>query len=151
MFAETRDETRNFFYAVWSKMSASEALTPLETIVADVIKKHPEYHKTLDTIVNSPLDSNQSNDYINRDNPFLHMGLHIALVEQLQSDRPKGVRRVYSKIIEKLAAADANGLHDAEHRIMQCLSDTLWSAGRSGQAPDEDVYLENLQKLIPKR
>ena len=151
MFAETRDQTRSFFYDVWRKISTSEALSPLETIVADVIKKHPEYHKTLDSLVKDSFDLNESNDSINMDNPFLHMGLHIALVEQLQSDRPKGVRRVYSQIIEKLAAADANGLHDAEHRIMQCLSDTLWSAGRSGHAPDEDVYLENLQKLIPKR
>ena len=31
---------------------------------------------------------------------------------------------------------------------MQCLSDTLWSAGRSGQAPDEDVYLENWAEMI---
>ena len=151
MFAETRDETRNFFHAVWSKISASEALTPFETIVADVIKKHPEYHKPLDTIVNDPLDSNQANDFINRDNPFLHMGLHIALVEQLQSDRPKGVRRVYSQIIDNLLAEDANSLHEAEHGIMQCLSDTLWTASRNGQTPDENIYLENLKKIIPRR
>lgn len=151
MFVETRDETRNFFHAVWRKMSTPEVLTPLETIVADVIKKHPEYHRYLDPTVNDPLDLKQSNDFTNMDNPFLHMGLHIALVEQLQSDRPKGVRRVYSQIIENLAAADASSLHEAEHAIMQCLSDSLWLASRNGQAPDENVYLENLKKLISKR
>jgi hypothetical protein len=151
MFAETRDETRNFFHAVWRKMSTPEVLTPLETIVADVIKKHPEYHGYLDPTVHDSLDSKQSNDFTNMDNPFLHMGLHIALVEQLQSDRPKGVRRVYSQIIENLAAADASSLHEAEHAIMQCLSDSLWLASRNGQAPDENVYLENLKKLISKR
>ena len=151
MFAETRDETRSFFYGVWRKILASEALSPLETIVADVIKKHPEYHKTLNPVQSDRLDSSESSDLANMDNPFLHMGLHIALGEQLQADRPKGVLRVYSQIIENLVATDASGLHEAEHRIMQCLSDTLWSASRNGQAPDENVYLENLQKLIPKR
>jgi hypothetical protein len=151
MFAETRDQTRSFFYDVWRKILTSEALSPLETIVADVIKKHPEYHKTLDSVVKDSFDLNESNDSINMDNPFLHMGLHIALVEQLQSDRPKGVRRVYSQIVDNLLAEDANSLHEAEHGIMQCLSDTLWTASRNGQIPDENIYLENLKKIIPRR
>ena len=74
MFAETRDETRNFFYAVWRKMSTPEVLTPLETIVADVIKKHPEYHGNLDPIVNDPLDSKQSNDFTNMGQSFFAHG-----------------------------------------------------------------------------
>ncbi len=148
MFVETRDETRKFFYDVWHKIFTSATLSPLETIVADVIKKHPEYHKILDCSVNGSFDSNEPNDSAKIDNPFLHMGLHIALIEQLQTDRPKGVRRIYSQIIDNLRTANTNTLHEAEHAIMQCLSDSLWTASRNGQPPDEGVYLENLEKLI---
>ncbi|WP_204318325.1 DUF1841 family protein [Serratia marcescens] len=34
-------------------------------------------------------------------NPFLHMGLHLAVREQVATDRPQGIRTVYTKLIEK--------------------------------------------------
>ena len=81
MFVASRDQSRQFFFAVWDKMAHDRALAPLEAIVAGVIRAHPEYHRLL-----GQADAALTRDFDPADasaNPFLHMGLHVALVEQL--------------------------------------------------------------------
>jgi hypothetical protein len=67
--------------------------------------------------------------------------MHIALREQAGTDRPPGIKAVYQKLVS------GKGQHEAEHAMMECLGQTLWSAQRNNQAPDEAVYLDCLQKL----
>jgi hypothetical protein len=38
-------------------------------------------------------------------------------------------------------------MHDAEHRMMECLGQILWEAQRSNSVPDDDKYLEFLNKI----
>lgn len=78
-------------------------------------------------------------------NPFLHMGMHIAIQEQLGSNRPDGIRDVYRQICRR--SGDA---HAAEHLMMECLGETLWEAQRTGMEPDERVYLERLRRLTKR-
>jgi len=47
------------------------------------------------------------------ENPFLHMGLHLAVREQLSIDRPPGVREIQQALAARL------GEHDAEHVLME--------------------------------
>ncbi|MGB5328985.1 MAG: DUF1841 family protein, partial [Gammaproteobacteria bacterium] len=35
----------------------------------------------------------------------------------------------------------------AEHAMMECLGQTLWTAQRNNQPPDEAAYLDCLKKL----
>jgi Domain of unknown function (DUF1841) len=141
MFVGEPADARRFFWRTWQRHQAGERLEPLEVIVANVIKQHPEYHRLFagderDVCaagVAQPLE----------DNPFLHLGLHIALHEQLQSDRPAGVRAHYQR--QKIAAGGDE--HVAEHRMMKVLAEILFNAQRQGELPDENAYLGELARL----
>ena len=78
-------------------------------------------------------------------NPYLHMGLHIAIREQTAIDRPQGIRAICER------RAGARGAHDAEHAMIDCLAETLWEAQRGNQDPDDASYLRRLRKLPDQR
>jgi len=139
MFGQNREELRRFFQASWQKRLGGETLQPLEHIVVQVIEQHPEYHRHLG-----------DEDQLERDfspeqgesNPWLHMGMHITLAEQVGADRPPGIRERYQSVLKRF-----RDHHEAEHAMMDCLGMTLWEAQRSNSAPDERRYLECLRKL----
>jgi hypothetical protein len=74
-------------------------------------------------------------------NPFLHMGLHLAIREQVSTDRPAGIAHVHQRLTGKL------GPHEAEHRMAEVLAAQIWEMQRMGRAPDENVYLDRLRGL----
>ncbi len=136
---ESREEVRQIYLHVWSKMQQGEILEPMESLIADVIAAHPEYHGIFDdgdALLNAEYTPEQG-----ATNPFLHMGMHIALREQAATDRPAGIRAVYHRLVA------ARGQLEAEHAMMDCLGTALWSAQRNGREPDEAAYLECLEKL----
>ena len=69
-------------------------------------------------------------------NPWLHMGLHLAIREQVSTDRPKGIADAHAKL-----AARNGGAHETEHMTLETLAETIWEAQRAGKAPDERAYL----------
>ncbi|WP_456375748.1 DUF1841 family protein [Thiolapillus sp.] len=139
LFGQDRSRLRKYYLQAWKKKRDGKPLESLESLIATVIEQHPEYHALL-----------QSEDALDRDytpeagqtNPFLHMGMHISLAEQISTDRPAGIRDIYHKIWTKLGDA-----HDTEHRMMECLGLALWEAQQQNRAPDEQAYLECLKKL----
>jgi len=141
VFVDNRADARRFFVQVRRKFCNSQALEPLEQLVLDVISAHPEYHAVLDRGEDS-LDE----DYVprhGRTNPFLHMSLHVAIREQIQADRPAGIRGLCERLAEK-----CGDRHEMEHRVMGCLGETLWQAQRQNRMPDELAYLDNVRKLL---
>lgn len=142
MFAQSREEVRSHFLSVWGKMSSKVPLQPLEQLLARVIEQHPEYH----VVFNDParaLRAEYSGDVANS-NPFLHMSLHVAIAEQLQTDRPAGVVKAYNAMVEK-RTYDA---HAIEHKMIDCLSASLWQAQRDSRPPDEAAYISCLKRAI---
>ncbi|MBI2801471.1 MAG: DUF1841 family protein [Gammaproteobacteria bacterium] len=135
MLVSSTDESRRFFAEAWRKRCAGEALAPLEMMVAEVIAAHPEYHALFGASLVPPTSA---------DNPFLHLSLHIALNEQLQTDRPAGIRAIYATMKQQ----DGGDAHAAEHRIMTVLAETLWNAQHRGTAPDEAVYTAKLNQAL---
>jgi len=136
---QSRDEVRLVYLQVWQKMQDQSLLEPMEAIIADVIQLHPEYHQWL-----LAGESTAEKDFPPEDgqtNPFLHMGMHITLREQSASDRPAGIQGVYQNLVQQM------GIHDAEHAMMECLGEVLWTAQRTNTMPDEDAYLTCLRKL----
>ena len=111
----------------------------MEALIAEVIESHPEYHPLLDDQAN--IEQQEFTPEQGQTNPFLHMGMHIALREQAGSDRPPGIRPVYDRICA------VRGRHQAEHAMMECLGQSLWQAQRDNRLPDEAAYLECLKKL----
>ncbi len=70
------------------------------------------------------------------------MGFHLALREQVATDRPKGIADIHRKLATKMGDA-----HTAEHAMLEPLAETLWEAQRNNRMPDELAYLERLRKL----
>jgi len=135
-----RADLRRMYLDAWRKHCEKLPMEPLEFEIAQVIEQHPEYHSALQ-ILDDPLDR----DYRPEDgqsNPFLHMGLHLALREQVSTDRPAGIRDVHQRLSKQL-----RNVHAAEHRMIECLGEALWNSQRSGRPPDESAYLQALQRL----
>ncbi|MFT7235857.1 MAG: hypothetical protein ACI9QV_001443 [Methylophagaceae bacterium] len=140
MFGQNRQQLRQYYHNVWQKAQKGQTLSSLESGIAQVIEQHPEYH----TIFKS--DSSLEQEYFVEDgktNPYLHMGLHISLHEQISTDRPLGIRGLYTQLQMKFSNA-----HDAEHKMMECLTESLWTAQRNNQPPSEQNYLASLKKLL---
>ena len=137
IFGQDRNELRRMYADAWQKFTAEQPMSALESQIAAVIKEHPEYHAA----VTGDLDKDFTVEG-EQTNPFLHMGLHLGIREQLATNRPAGIKAVFEPLAAKLGDA-----HAAEHRMIDCLAETLWEAQRSQQPPDELQYLESLRKL----
>ena len=138
IFSQNREEIRQFFIEVWNKHRAQQPLEPLEKIIAGILREHPEYHALLED-----KDTALERDYLpelGESNPFLHMGMHIAIQEQLTTDRPAGIIDIYQSMLAKFQDP-----HEVEHRMLDCLGEMLWRAQRDGVNPDEINYLECLR------
>jgi len=136
---QSRDEVRQVFLGVWQKLQQDLVLEPMEALIAGVIEIHPEYHVLLEAGID--VRQQEFTPEQGQTNPFLHMGMHIALREQAGANRPTGVGKIHRKLVAQ------KGQHEAEHAMMECLGQTLWSAQRNNQPPDEAAYLECLEKL----
>jgi len=140
MLIRDRDASRRFFADVWVKHKKSELLAPLEGLVLAVIFEHPEYHAMLE---DEETLLGEFDPGSGRENPFLHMGMHIAIREQVATDRPAGITSLYQSL-----SARHQDDHKLEHRMMECLGEALWRAQRSGGMPDDVTYLKCLRKLL---
>lgn len=123
----------------WRKHRARLPSEPLEAQVADVIALHPEYQQLLE---GAALERDYTPEG-GQSNPFLHMGLHLAVRDQIATDRPPGIRQAFDAIARRVGTA-----HDAEHQIIECLAEALWEAQRTGRPPDEHKYLEAVKRLV---
>lgn len=137
MYTDDRNAYRKMFFHVWQKHLKKLLLEPVEAQVLDVILAHPEYHTMLD----DP-DTFMSQEFELEENPFFHMSLHIAVREQLQLDRPAGIKHVYQTLLQKYPSSG-----DAEHQMTTVLAQVLHQAQQTGQAPDENDYLTKLKGL----
>jgi len=141
---EDRSGLRFHYLEAWRRHRAGLPLEPLQHQLVALIEQHPEYHALLE----------QDPEALGRDwtpesgqaNPFLHLGLHLAIREQVATDRPAGIAAIHRDLTARLADR-----HEAEHRMLERLGEALWQAQRSGRAPDETAYLESLRRLLAGR
>ena len=140
LFGSNRRDTREVFFQTWKKVNSGQPLDGIEAVVAQVVKAHPEYHAVL-----SNPELTEDADYLPEHggpNPFLHMGLHLAVREQVATDRPPGIAALFNTILVKTGNS-----HDTEHKVLDCLAETLWEAQSGNVMPDEQAYLERLRRL----
>ena len=122
----------------WRKSQAEKILSPLEAQIAAVVSEHPEYQAVL---LPDAIESEFTPDG-GKSNPFLHMGLHLAIREQVATDRPAGISAIHQSLSQK-----TGNPHQAEHQMIDCLAESLWESQRTNQPPDELQYLERLRRL----
>jgi len=138
IFGDDRTELRRLFAEAWRRRVERLPVEPLHDQIAAVVALHPEYQ----AVVADP-------EALERDwtplegetNPFLHMGMHLALREQCSTDRPAGIRSAMQRLTERLGDD-----HAAEHAAFECLGRALWEAQRAGRPPDEQAYLECIRQ-----
>lgn len=138
IFGNDKSELRKMYADAWAKAKAGTPLSPLDAQISQVVADHPEYHGAIES---EALETTFTPDG-GQTNPYLHMGLHLAIRDQLATDRPPGVRALYESIARKTIDT-----HVAEHQMLECLAETLWDAQRAGQLPDEQKFLERLRVL----
>ncbi|MBT8089143.1 MAG: DUF1841 family protein [Gammaproteobacteria bacterium] len=138
MFAQDRKQLRSMYAEAWRKQSERLPMSPLELQIAAVIELHPEYHAD---VASDNLDREYTPDG-GQTNPFLHMGLHLGIREQVSTNRPPGIAKIHAVLSAQLGDA-----HAAEHRMIDCLAEALWEAQQQNRAPDEESYLERLRRL----
>lgn len=139
-YGDTIHETRQMFFSSWQKYANNEPLLPLENELVQVMLAHPEYHPILKN-----QEQFQSQNYypeLGETNPFLHMGLHLAIREQIATNRPHGIQPVYQRLLLKYTDALA-----VEHLMMEQLAECLWLAQKNNMPPEEQAYLQMLSGL----
>ncbi len=141
---QDRSGLRRHYVEAWRKHRSGTPLEPLEDQLVTLIEQHPEYHPLFE-------DDEQAlgRDYTpesGQSNPFLHLGLHLAIREQVATDRPAGIAAVHRELSRNLGDA-----HAAEHRMLEKLGEALWLSQRTGRPPDEAAYLESLRQLTGGR
>jgi hypothetical protein len=139
-----RSSLRRMYVEAWRKHRESLPVEPVEDQIIRVIELHPEYWQPLEGDVEELERDYKPED--GKTNPFLHMGLHLAIREQVSTDRPNGIRAIHQLLSQRLGDP-----HEAEHRMIECLGEALWQAQRAGLPPDENAYLERLRSLTPRR
>jgi Domain of unknown function (DUF1841) len=143
LFNPSRDEVREFFFDAWAKFKSQQSLTDLEKIALGVMHMHPEYHAILD----APAQFKHQEYFpeFGETNPFLHMSLHLSILEQISINQPIGIAGVYEKL--QLKHQDE---HNAQHNILECLGEVIWQAQRNNSAIDSQYYVQLLQQQIGK-
>lgn len=138
IFGQDRNQLRTMYAEAWRKQCERLPMSPLELQIAAIVELHPEYHAD---VTGNDLNRDYTPDG-GQTNPFLHMGLHLGVREQVATDRPRGIAEIHDLLIAQLG-----DVHAAEHRMIDCLAETLWEAQSRNLAPDEEKYLDRLRRM----
>lgn len=138
MFNPSRDQARQFLIDAWAKRRNRLPGTPMDTLAADLVGLHPEYHALL-----------EADDALTREwtpengetNPFLHLSLHLAIEEQLSIDQPPGIRTAFTTLMSR-----RGDRHEALHAVLDCLGEMIWRSQKSGLPPDGEAYLDCVRR-----
>lgn len=135
MWSNDRAAMRQVFYTAWQHFQDQKPLEGVEALIVEALLAHPEYH---DLFSREPAVTDSESEA----NPFLHLGLHIALAEQLSTDRPAGIVDQWRRLQEQVKDP-----HHVRHLMMACLEETLREAQQRRHMPDEASYIARLREL----
>lgn len=133
-------ELRRMYFDAWQKAKHQQVLSAMDMIIVDVIERHPEYHALFES--EEAFQEWQDERFQINGNPFFHMGLHIAVIEQVYIDRPPGIKAIYKKLLEKVGDQTA-----VEHKMMDCLARVLAESFHNPELEHEVTYMEALRRL----
>ena len=139
MFNPSPDQVRDFFVEAKDKLERGAPLTPIETIAADWIAEHPEYDADLADAAKARAAVYPAEG--GRENPFLHLSMHLSISEQISIDQPHGIRQAFDRLAARLGSK-----HEAQHEVMECLGRMLWEAQRSGRPADAEAYIDCIRR-----
>jgi hypothetical protein len=138
MFSPSQADVRRFFCAAYDKSRTGQPLEAIETIASQWMVEHPEYAADFSD-VNAALAAMQQVD-VGRENPFLHLSMHLSITEQCSIDQPRGIRQAVELLTHK-----RNSLHQAHHEVMDCLGKMLQDSQTHARPPDGGAYIACVQ------
>src|SRR5215831_9847207 len=111
----SRDQLREMYRAAWRRFKGQHTLSPLDKQMVAVISEHPEYRVIVESAAADLANYSPRSGQIN---PWLHMGLHLAIRNQVNTNRPAGIAELHAKL-----AKSAGDAHEAEHRMIEVLAE----------------------------
>ncbi|MDO9365740.1 MAG: DUF1841 family protein [Methylotenera sp.] len=141
LYNPSRDQARQFLFDAWAKFKQNAPLSDLEKIAVEVVQMHPEYQPILE----APERYMQQQYFpeMGATNPFLHLSLHLSVIEQISINQPIGITQVYATLQQKY-----DDKHLAQHDLLECLAETIWQAQRNNTPLDSMHYLGLLNQRI---
>ncbi len=139
MFNPSQADVRRFFCGVYNKLQAQQPMEAIETLAGQWITEHPEFHAELADVDTAVAKLSQPDAV--RENPFLHLSMHLSISEQCSIDQPPGIRQAV-----ELLTARRGDLHTAHHEVMECLGRMLWESQRAGRTPDGQAYIDEVRR-----
>ncbi len=144
MFSPSQADVRRFFCSCYNKQQSHAPMEAIETLAGEWIELHPQYHNELADVDRALANMGQMDP--SRENPFLHLSMHLSISEQCSIDQPPGIRQAV-----ELLAAKRDSLHNAHHEVMECLGAMLWESQRSGRPPDGQAYIDAVRGRATRR
>ncbi|MDQ6951383.1 MAG: DUF1841 family protein [Mariprofundales bacterium] len=131
---------RKVLWLAWSRAQHGLALNALEQRIVAVIALHPEYHAMFRD-KEAFLDRDQHPD--DGLNPYLHLSLHLALEEQLATSQPPAI----VVALHHLMQVKGMERHQALHKLLELLAETVHQAQHNGGEPDVLAYQHRLEEI----
>ena len=138
MFTPSQADVRRFFCSVYAKAHAGEALEAIEIIASQWMSEHPEYAADFGDVDAALAAIGQPEP--GRENPFLHLSMHLSISEQCSIDQPRGIRQAVELLTHR-----RNSLHQAHHEVMESLGRMLQDSQTQGRPPDGAAYVADIQ------
>ena len=139
MFTPSQADVRRFFCAVHAKHQQGQPMEAIEVLASEWIQRHPEYHADLADVDAALRQMQQPSD--TRENPFLHLSMHLSISEQCSIDQPPGIRAAFNTLQSR-----RGDRHEALHAVLECLGEMLWRAQRSKLPPDGEAYVDCVRR-----
>ncbi len=140
-YGDSIQDTRQLFFSSWKKYEQNLPLSALEKQLVTVIIDHPEYQALFKSIISK---GNQIYfPEFGQTNPFLHMGLHLVIRDQITTDKPEGITAIYKQLLNKY-----NDKLLVEHLLIDPLAECLWEAQHNQYMFNIKNYLIACNKLL---
>ena len=141
MFNPSQHDVRNFFFDTYRKHKEQQLLNDLEKIALSIIFEHPEYENYL-------TNRERYLEYVwavdnGETNPFLHLSMHMTIIEQLSIDQPHGIKASYKRLCTQYTNE-----HKAQHELMDCIAEMVWQAQRIRSIPDPEIYFACINRKL---
>jgi hypothetical protein len=138
----SQELVRRFWCDTYLKLEVDqEKASKTEAAALKIIKSHPEF---FDELQNTE-DSVKKLYGEGESNPFFHLSLHLAVQEQVETDMPEGVHKLFGDAMGVFGAQ-----HAAEHLLMECMQRELNKATQNGAKLSVDGYLQDIEQSLSR-
>ena len=144
LYNGNRADMRDGYFIAWQAYKDNQPLEPVQQQIVDVIRYHPQYFDIFDHP--DEYRDKEYSPHSGETNPFLHLAVHLVIRDQVATDKPVGIRKLYQKHL-----ANMDDAHNAEHGFMYCMSQILHEM-QSTQTPfNEHQYFAMIRKMMKQK